>query len=72
AFEFGDERTRSGKYSIGNLRVGMETERYQLTAFIDNLTDNQGKVFSNGAANEFQRTILLRPRTIGLEIRTKF
>jgi len=72
AFEFGDERTRSGKYAVGNLRVGMETEKYQVTAFIDNLTDNRGRVFSNGSANEFQRTILLRPRTIGVEFRTKF
>ncbi len=72
AFEFGDERNRSGKYAIGNLRVGMETEKYQVTAFIDNLSDNRGQVFSNGSANEFQRTILLRPRTIGLEFRTKF
>ena len=72
AFEFGEERNRSGKYAIGNLRVGMETDKYQLTGFIDNLADNRGRVFSNGSANEFQRTILLRPRTIGLEFRTKF
>lgn len=72
AFEFGDERTRSGKYAIGNLRVGMEAEKYQLTLFVDNVTDNRGRVFSNGSNNEFRRTILLRPRTIGLEIRTKF
>ncbi len=72
AFEFGDERNRSGKYAIGNLRVGMETDKYQLTAFIDNLADNRGRVFSNGMENEFQRTILMRPRTIGVEIRTKF
>lgn len=72
AFEFGDDRNRSGKYAVGNVRVGMETERYQLTAFIDNITDDRGRVFSNGLADEFRRTILLRPRTIGLQLRTKF
>lgn len=72
AFEFGDERTKSGKYGVANLRVGIETDRYQVTGFIDNLTGNEGPVFSNGPANEFRRTILLRPRTIGVEFRTKF
>jgi len=72
AFEFGDDRNRSGKYAVGNLRIGMETDKYQLTGFIDNITDDRGRVFSNGLADEFRRTILLRPRTIGVQLRTKF
>ncbi|MCP4044673.1 MAG: TonB-dependent receptor [Gammaproteobacteria bacterium] len=72
AFEFGDERTSSGKYALGNLRVGYETEKFTYSAFVNNLTDERGKVFSNGLENEFRRTIILRPRTMGLEFRTKF
>ncbi len=72
AFEFGDPRTVSGKYGLANLRGGIETEKYIFTLFVDNATDNRAKVFSNGLANEFRRTILLRPRTVGLQVRTKF
>lgn len=72
AFEFDDPRTESGEYAIANLRAGVELDRFEITVFADNITNNLGQVFSNGLANEFQRTILLRPRTVGVEIRSKF
>ena len=72
AFEFGDPRTKSGKYSVANLRVGLESDRSQWTVFVDNIFDERGQVFSNGLANEFRRTILLRPMTFGVQYRSKF
>ena len=72
AFEFGDERTKSGNYGLANLRVGLQSDRYEWTLFADNVTDNRARVFSNGPANEFRRTIILQPRTLGLQFRTKF
>lgn len=71
-FEFGDERTKSGEYGLANLRVGLQSERYEWTLFADNVTNNRARVFSNGPDNEFQRTIVLQPRTMGLQFRTKF
>ena len=72
AFEFGDERTVSGGYGLANVRVGMQTDRYEWSVFADNITDNRALVFANGPANEFRRTIILQPRTLGLQFRSRF
>ncbi len=72
AFEFGDERTVSGNYGLANVRVGMQTDRYEWSVFADNITDNRALVFANGPANEFRRTIILQPRTLGLQFRSRF
>ncbi len=72
AFEFGDERTVSGNYGLANLRVGLQTDRYEWSVFADNITDNRALVFANGPANEFRRTIILQPRTLGLQFRSRF
>ena len=72
AFEFGDERTVSGNYGLANVRVGMQMDRYEWSVFADNITDNRALVFANGPANEFRRTIILQPRTLGLQFRSRF
>jgi iron complex outermembrane receptor protein len=72
AFEFGDPRNESGKYTVVNLRAGYEAEKYSVTVFVDNALNERGNVFSNGLNNEFRRTIILRPLTVGLQFRTKF
>lgn len=72
SFEFGDPRTESGNYGLLNLRGGIQSDRFTWTLFVDNATNNEAEVFSNGLNNEFRRTIILRPRTIGLEVRTRF
>ncbi|MFT5523876.1 MAG: iron complex outermembrane receptor protein, partial [Pirellulaceae bacterium] len=72
AFEFGDPRNESGEYAVANLRVGYEAEKYSVTFFVDNLFNEEGRVFSNGLENEFRRTIILRPLTAGVQFRTKF
>ncbi len=72
AFEFGDERTVSGNYGLANVRLGLQTERFEWSVFADNITDNRALVFANGPANEFRRTIILQPRTLGLQFRSRF
>ena len=72
AFEFGDERTVSGNYGLVNLRMGLQSDRYEWSLFADNLADNRALVFANGPANEFRRTIILQPRTLGLQFRSRF
>lgn len=72
AFEFGDPRNESGEYTVLNLRTGYAAEKYNVTLFVDNVLNEKGRSFSNGLSNEFQRTIFLRPLTVGVEFRTKF
>ena len=72
AFDFEGERTVSGNYGLANVRVGMQTDRYEWSVFADNITDNRALVFANGPANEFRRTIILQPRTLGLQFRSRF
>ena len=72
SFTLGDERTVSGNYGLANLRVGMQSDRYEWSFFADNLTDNRALVFSNGVDDEFRRTIMLQPRTLGLQFRSRF
>ena len=43
-----------------------------MVVFADNLTDNRALVFSNGVDDEFRRTIMLQPRTLGLQFRSRF
>ena len=71
AFKIGEPRTQSGKYALANLRLGMQSDKYEWTLFADNVTDNRAKVFSDGV-NEYRRTIILQPRTVGVQFRTKF
>ncbi|MDE0004695.1 MAG: TonB-dependent receptor [Rhodospirillaceae bacterium] len=72
SFTLDDERTVSGNYGLANLRVGMESDRYEWSFFADNLTDNRALVFSDGVDDEFRRTIMLQPRTLGLQFRSRF
>lgn len=72
SFTLDDERTVSGNYGLANLRVGMQSDRYEWSFFADNLADNRALVFSDGLADEFRTTIMLQPRTIGLQFRSRF
>lgn len=72
SFTLGDARTVSGNYGLANLRVGMQSDRYEWSFFADNLTDNRALVFSNGVDDEFRTTIMLQPRTLGLQFRSRF
>ena len=72
SFTLGDARTVSGNYGLANLRVGMQSDRYEWSFFADNVTDNRALVFSNGVDDEFRRTIMLQPRTLGLQFRSRF
>ena len=72
SFTLDDERTVSGNYGLANLRVGMQSERYEWSFFADNLADNRALVFSDGLNDVFRTTIMLQPRTIGLQFRSRF
>jgi iron complex outermembrane receptor protein len=55
-------------YETGNFRVGLESERWSATLFVDNVWDERANLFlSNRWA--IQRQSVNRPRTFGLQFR---
>jgi iron complex outermembrane recepter protein len=63
-------------YNIADLRIGGRTSRYELTAFVKNLTNehaNLGDAILIGAQLPGQpRFVINQPRTIGIEGRVRF
>ena len=63
-------------YSITNLRLGMRRDRYQIDAFVTNLTDahaNLADAVLIGAELPGQpRFLINQPRTVGIEARIRF
>jgi outer membrane receptor protein involved in Fe transport len=58
-------------YQTGDFRVGLETDTWTATFFVDNVWDERGEQFmSNRWAK--QRLSLIRPRTYGLSFRFRF
>jgi outer membrane receptor protein involved in Fe transport len=58
-------------YHTGDFRVGLETDTWTATFFLDNVWDERGEQFmSNRWAK--QRLSLIRPRTYGLSFRYRF
>jgi iron complex outermembrane receptor protein len=68
-------RFRSG-YSLADLRFGARNERYEVTLFIKNLTNeraNLGDAILIGSENPgHPRFVISAPRTAGIEARSKF
>ena len=63
-------------WSAVNLRLGAVTEKYELTLFVDNATDERANLAdSRSIAAETpgrQRLVTNRPRTVGIEARMRF
>ena len=58
-------------YDIGNLRFGLESDRWTGSIFVNNLWDERADLFiSNRWA--VQRQAINRPRTIGIQFRYDF
>ncbi|MDF7774791.1 TonB-dependent receptor [Sphingomonas sp. AOB5] len=75
--------SRLGEQNFVNLRVGLEGEHWSLTAFVDNLTNeiqyqaiqgNTGTPILVGGKLDFRPTSVSvnRPRTIGIQLGTRF
>ena len=63
--------TKQDAYQTGDLRFGLEGERWSGSIFIDNVWDERAALFlSNRWA--VQRQAVNRPRTIGLQFRYDF
>jgi iron complex outermembrane receptor protein len=66
---FAVDPTRTGGYGLWNLSVGIESRRWDLTAFVQNATNKL--VLYTDPTVEFGEGIVSQPRTIGLAVRIR-
>ena len=75
---FAGAGSRFGDYTEADLRFGVHMGKTELVAFVSNLTDVKGKQSAQDAASlgpitfNGQYAYYVRPRTIGLTLRTEF
>ena len=60
-------------YQIGNLRLGLDGERWSAALFVDNVFDRQGELFLSNRWREAEpRASTNRPRLYGINVRFTF
>jgi outer membrane receptor protein involved in Fe transport len=64
--------TEQPDYDIGNLRMGLDAEKWSATLFVNNITDEDAKQFFNNRWGSRQRVSINKPRNIGLTLRWRF
>ena len=64
--------TDQPSYDIGNIRVGLEADKWSGTLFVDNVTDEVAKQFYNNRWGTPQRISINQPRTVGVTLRWRF
>jgi iron complex outermembrane receptor protein len=58
-------------YTLLNLRMGLRNERWDVSLFADNVTDERAEILRDNAAYAL-RTTINRPRTIGVRLSVDF
>ena len=58
-------------YQIGDLKFGLESDQWSVTAFVDNVWDERAQQFVNNRWIK-PRLSINRPRTYGLQLRYRF
>ena len=64
--------TDQPSYDIGNLRMGLDAEKWSGTLYVSNITDEVAEQFYNNRWGSRQRLSINKPRTIGMTLRWKF
>jgi outer membrane receptor protein involved in Fe transport len=58
-----------GNYNVASVRMGMSRGAWQMTLFVDNLTDDRGNTFAFGNPFSSEKQITPpRPRTVGVSL----
>jgi len=63
---------KMGAFSLTNVRVGVETDKWSAGVFVNNITDKQGVFDVINSAQDPRGIITARPRTVGLNFRYNF
>ena len=64
-------RPDSGDYALANLRGGVMGDLWEVALYVNNLFDSRARAFQYEDWTGRLETFVLRPRTIGLTLRTK-
>ena len=64
--------TTQPAYDIGNLRMGINADRWEATLFVHNVTDEIAEQFYNNRWGSLQRLSINKPRTVGATVRWRF
>ena len=64
-------RPSSGEYTLANVRGGITNDRWEVTLYVNNLFDTTARSFQYEDWTGRLETLVLRPRTIGLQFRTR-
>lgn len=67
----GGEALKQDSYSIGDLKFGLEAERWSTMLYVNNVSDESGNQFINNRWIK-SRTSVTRPRTIGVNFRWRY
>ncbi len=61
-----------GEYTIANLRLGASNERWDVALYVHNLFDEDALTFQFKDRRDRTESLVARPRTVGVNFRTKF
>lgn len=59
-------------YTLVNLRAGISTDQWSVTAFVRNLTDNRAQVDAISSSQDPLAYVTVRPRTFGVSLSRNF
>jgi iron complex outermembrane recepter protein len=65
------ERDEQGDYTLVNARFGVELDAWEVSAFVNNLFDERGRLFVDRLLSN-EKVNVNRPRTIGITARKRF
>jgi outer membrane receptor protein involved in Fe transport len=72
AFPSASPRLINDAYDIVNLQLGVSTEHFDVSAYVTNLFDEYGYSNITTSTTAPATAIPLRPRTVGMMLKTKF
>jgi iron complex outermembrane receptor protein len=71
--DFDSQGLKFGDYTVGNLRAGMKFPHLDVTAFVDNFANSSGLTSAQDLSQFYVPTgYRVRPRTVGLTLRSSF
>ncbi len=65
-------RVKQDGYHIANARIGLGTDTWQASFFVDNLSDEHAVMFKDTVFLPHNRGFVNRPRTIGITLNADF
>ena len=68
----GADRVSFGKYTVANLRVGATDGRWEWTLYANNLFNADGLTFQFKDRRNRTESLVIRPFTLGVNVRTRF